>query len=223
MKLSEQTMAIIKSFSKINPNFYALPGNCINTINTSKSLICNALIEETIPVNLGIYDLGQFIATLENFEHPDLEFHDDHVVMSDSNGARVKYYYADPILLVYNKKTVRFPGCDVSFKLSPNDFKRIKKASATLGVKELFLDPNNDKLVVLDSTNSTKHQFSVDVEVIKTEGVERKGFYWSMDLINKLMMIDDDYLFEISDHLISRVTDPKRVLEYYIALLAHNK
>lgn len=221
MKLSEQTMAIIKNFSRINPNIFISPGSRISTINTSKSLMCNAVIEEEFPVQFGIYDLGQFINVIENFDDPELEFNDDHVEVSDSNGAKIKYYYSDPSLLVYSKKSVAFPGSNIRFRISSNDFRRLKKASSTLMTKELLITGECKQLVLLDSTNATKHRFSLDIEVEKDDDVlPDSKFYWSMDLINKLMVVEGDYYFEVSNKKLSRITDDKGIMEYFIALMS---
>lgn len=224
MKLSEQTMAVIKNFAKINPNFLITPGNKISTINASKSIMANATIEENFPVMCGIYDLNQLIGVLENFEEPELEFGDECVQVRDKKGAYINYYYTDPRLLVHNKKNIVFPAVDFSFKISAADFKQIRKASSTLGVKELMMDSHDynepwGALKVYDSSNATKHQFSVQIALLLFNvDLAPFRFILSMDLINKLMPIDGDYLFEISGKKLSRIRDSNNILEYFIAL-----
>ena len=61
MKLSEQTIEILSNFSGINPNMVFKEGNTLSTISEAKNILASATIEERIPREFGLYDLGEFL------------------------------------------------------------------------------------------------------------------------------------------------------------------
>ena len=61
MKLSEQTVNILKNFSDINQNILVKSGNQLQTMSTMKNILGTAEVSETFPRDFGIYDLNEFL------------------------------------------------------------------------------------------------------------------------------------------------------------------
>ena len=57
MKLSKETLAILKNFSTINQSILIESGNNLKTVSVNKTMMSNAVIEETFPEEFGLYDL----------------------------------------------------------------------------------------------------------------------------------------------------------------------
>ena len=74
MKLSEQTISILKNFSNINSGLFFQQGKQIRTVAPSKAILAHANIAEEIPVEFGIYDLNRLLGVLSLIEQPDIEF-----------------------------------------------------------------------------------------------------------------------------------------------------
>ena len=89
MNLSNETVSVLKNFSTINQNLVIKSGNSISTISAQKNIIAKATVKETFPQDFAIYDLNEFLAVLSLFEKPDLEFHNDFVVITE-NGSTAK-------------------------------------------------------------------------------------------------------------------------------------
>ena len=64
MKLSDETIAVLKNFATINPNLVAKPGQKLTTIAESKTVMASADIVEDFPQEFGIYDLNEFLSVL---------------------------------------------------------------------------------------------------------------------------------------------------------------
>ena len=99
MKLSKNTLDILKNFSTINSNILVEPGNVIKTVSPVKNVMSQATVKEKFDCQFGIWDLGKFLGTISLFEDPDFSFDDKHVTISGSNGTKVTYYYSEPKLL----------------------------------------------------------------------------------------------------------------------------
>jgi hypothetical protein len=64
MKLSQETIAILKNFATINQGVFFKEGNTISTMSPQKNILVDAKISETIPQNFGIYDLNNFLSVI---------------------------------------------------------------------------------------------------------------------------------------------------------------
>ena len=55
MKVSSQTLSVLKNFSEINENILVKPGNTIRTISTLKNVLAQATIEENFDTKSLVY------------------------------------------------------------------------------------------------------------------------------------------------------------------------
>ena len=72
MKLSEKTLTLLKNFSNINQSILFKQGSSLRTISVMKNILAEATIDEDLPTDFGIYDLGQFLNGLALHNRPDL-------------------------------------------------------------------------------------------------------------------------------------------------------
>ena len=77
MKLSNDTVTVLKNFSAINQNLVINPGKNISTMSAMKNIVAKATVTEDFPQEFAIYDLNEFLASLSLFENPELTFKDD--------------------------------------------------------------------------------------------------------------------------------------------------
>ena len=138
MKLSDQTISILKNYSTINESLLFTEGNRLRTIAKNKSLLASAKIEETIPVKFAIYNLNQFLSAMTMFGQADLDFTEKSVKMTFSDGRSINYTCADESLVITppDKEMPILLVMSLSY-LPTNPFDSIKKASATLGLPEV--------------------------------------------------------------------------------------
>ena len=60
MKLSDNTLTILKNFAGINNSILVKQGTKLRTISVAKNILAEADITEEFPRNFAIYDLNQF-------------------------------------------------------------------------------------------------------------------------------------------------------------------
>ena len=70
MKLSTNTIQVLKNFASINQNLVIKEGNTISTMSAMKNIVAKAEVEETFPKQVAIYDLNEFLASLSLFKNP---------------------------------------------------------------------------------------------------------------------------------------------------------
>ena len=99
MKLSPETIAILKNYSTINPSVLFKPGNVLSTMSMQKSIFAKTTIKEVVERQFGIYELNKFLGVLSMFREPELRFFDSFLEVF-SGKQRVRYTYADPSLII---------------------------------------------------------------------------------------------------------------------------
>ena len=74
MKLSENTLSILRNFSDINQNIVFKPGKEIATMSTMKTIMAKATVEDNFEKEFGIYDLPEFLRSFDKFKKPVINF-----------------------------------------------------------------------------------------------------------------------------------------------------
>ena len=107
MRLSEQTVALLKNFSGINQNIQFKAGSKISTISAQKNILVSAEVPESFPSDFAIYDLNKLLGVMSLFQDPDLEIGDKTMKV----GGKVDYMFADPSMIISP------PEKELSFRL----------------------------------------------------------------------------------------------------------
>ena len=106
MKLSDQTLNILKNFAGINNSILVKQGTQLRTISVAKNILAEAAIEEDFPRDFAVYDLNQFLNGLSLHQDPDLDFSPESYISIKEGKRRVKYFYADPNAVSYTHLTL---------------------------------------------------------------------------------------------------------------------
>ena len=214
MKLSDQTISILKNYSTINESLLFTEGNRLRTIAKNKSLLASAKIEETIPVKFAIYNLNQFLSAMTMFGQADLDFTEKSVKMTFSDGRSINYTCADESLVITppDKEIADFTG-DVSFVLTNESLDSIKKASATLGLPEVVFvgKPGTNfvaRLIDLGNPSSS----SMEIELPEVSQVTCEVVY----KVEVLKLMSNSYQVDISKQGICRFTTGYQAVTYHI-------
>jgi hypothetical protein len=218
MKISQDTLSILKNFSTINSNLLVKPGKTITTISPTKNILAEASVAETFDVEFGIWDLSKFLATISLFKEPEFEFNEDHVeISSEGSRASIKYYYSEPELLVKADKKLKMPPTSVNFTLTSKDYGELQKAASVLQAPDLALESTDEDHMVLrvfDRKDSTSHSYSIDV------GENKSGASFSfLFKTENLKMIPGTYEVGISDKKVSQFKNANGIT-YWISLEA---
>jgi len=219
MKISKNTMDVLKNYSEINQSILIKEGNELKTISALKNILSKATIEESFPKDFAIYDLPTFIGYQSTMSEPDFEFKDDCMVMSEERG-KGKYFYAEPSLVVTPPdKDIDMPESNIKFELKEDDFENIMKKANILKLADVCLKgctkSNSMYLYTTNKNNDTSNDYSVKVG----EGVTNK-----FDVVFKrenLKIIPGDYDVTVSNG-ISHFKNKNANIEYWIALEANS-
>ena len=100
MKLTDSTLTVLKNFAGINNSILVKQGSKLRTISVAKNILAEANISEDFPKDVAIYDLNQFLNGLSLHQDPNLDFSADSHLTIQEGKRRVKYFFADPQVIV---------------------------------------------------------------------------------------------------------------------------
>ena len=213
MKLSENTVSVLKNYSTINQNLMINAGSTLTTMSAMKNIVARSTVTETFEKDIAIYDLNEFLAALSLFESPELDFQENFVMMSNEGSSRsLKYFYSDPSVVTTVKRDITMPECEVSFKFSDKELSDITKAAAVIGVPDMVLE--NGSLRVTDKKNDTANHFAMEVDYVNPVEIDHK--FWFK--VENLKLMPGTYEVAVSKNKISNFKNSNVDIEYFIAL-----
>lgn len=187
MKLSNETVELLKNFATINQGIVFKEGNNLRTISILKNIFAVAEIPDTLPRDFAVYDLNEYLSTLSLFGNSaDLDYKDDHILIK-SGASKIKYFYSSPSVVVSPPdRDIVMTDPELEFELTAADLSQIQKAASALKLKELSI--TNGTLTALNK-QGVGNQISIDVEM----NVHQAGTVERLVNIENLKLLDGAY------------------------------
>jgi hypothetical protein len=217
MKLSTNTINILKNFASINQGVYFRGDKPVYTKTVGNSLLAKCDFgDESFGSEFAVYDLTSLLQVYSLFNEPDLQFKDNYILLK-SGGATVKYYYSAPEVVNYPTDDeidgIESISKDLSesFILTSEDLDAIKKASAVmkLDVVKFVSDGKTVTAILEDSQHTTNNTYSLEL------GDANHEFSVGV-FVDNLKILTKTYVAHVSDNFIYLDSDN---LSYWIALI----
>lgn len=220
MKLSKETLAILRNFSQHTENICLFPGNRLSIVSADESVVAYSDVKETFPVEFGIYDIAEFLSAYGLFEDPELEFTSSYVKIYNGDYT-IKYYpsprsaLALPKLDENNSPGVinKFPKSDITIELSAELFSIIQKTASVLKSPDISIigDGTNIIAIARDKTNSTANTFETPIgktNQIFTANLKNAG----------MKFLPGNYQINISTKKVAMWVNKDHAVTYYVGL-----
>lgn len=215
MKLSNETLTILKNFANINSGIFFKQGKKLSTVSSSKTILAEVELSDEFPQDFGIYDLNKFLSVLSLYkDNAELEFDPVNVTIG-SGRTKTKYRLTDKTMIVAPPdKQLTLPSTDVEFTLTAEDYDWVIKTANILQSPNVAVESDGDvvKLVMFDVSNDAADISSIDLDV-QPQGKRYKLVFKT----ENLKMIPGSYDVKISSKGISNFKNEKANLQYWIA------
>jgi len=225
MKISKNTLDVLKNFASINSNLLVKPGNVISTISPVKNVLSEMTVEETFQNEFGIWDLNKFLGTVSLFNDPEFEFNEKSVTISGSNGSSVVYHYCEPKLLTVPTKKIKMPATAVVFTLTQKAFSDVLRAASVLQLPDIGIRYNVDdcktgkiEIFATDKSVPGSNFYSLPVGDCETDASFKMFFK-----VENLKLFTGDYEVQMCKEIVSKFTNNNLDLTYWIALEADSE
>lgn len=194
MKLTKETLNILKNFSTLNNGIILKQGNLLITKNITNVVYAEATLNQEIEQEIGIYDLNSFLGSI-NLVGDDADITVDeksgNIVISNKR-VKINYPASSSASIISPKGRVNVPASDVDYHLPNDELKQIMKMARQLSVDRLEFMPSNGRLMIrgweeIDKEHPNE-QFRIDMG--EYTGTADFHFFIRMD---NMKLIDGDY------------------------------
>ena len=212
MKLSENTVNVLRNFATINQGLVFKSGNTLRTVSKQQNVLAKATVTESFDNNFAIYDLNRFLAVLSSMNDPDLTVGTGNVKIA-SGTSKTTYGLSDETMVVSAPDNdISVQNAEVKFTLTKDNLAQVLKLSGVLGLPNIAVRGNRKKISIaaVDVKNQDSDVFSVDVGNTDAE-------FQFIFVTENFKMIAGDYDVQISSKGVAHFKSKKDPLEYWIA------
>ncbi len=215
MKISNDTVSILKNFANINQGILLKTGKSIRTISNHKNILADATVSEEFPVEIGIYDLNNFLSIISLYKDElNLEFSGNDIVISGKNGRSKISYRGCPANMVTapQQGNLELTNPEVVFELKKEDLDWILQTASVLSSPQIGVQSDGKKisLVSFDSADDSSHVNSL--EIADGNGDSYKMIFKT----ENMKMIPDSYDVSISSKGFASFKSKSKPIQYWI-------
>jgi hypothetical protein len=217
MKLTSETITVLKNFATINSNIEFKKGKVLSTISSTKTVLAKAKLKEDIPEDFCLHDLNQFLSVISGVDNLEMEF-DDLNVTFKSGKVKTKYRKAmKKDLVLPPEKDLNFPSVDGSFTLDEEDMKALLKNAALLECENIVFESDGEKISAVTCSldaqgNPISHTSTIDVGT--SNGIVFKAVF----LRDNFKMLPNKYNVQLSSKGLASFKTDDESIQYWIAI-----
>jgi len=216
MKLSNETISVLKNFGAINQGILFKKGKTLKTVSSHKNILAEVDIKEDIPAEFGIYDLNNFLSVISlHKDDPSFEFDDKQVTIVGNKGrSKIKYRFTPANMIVTPpEKALTMPDAEIKFDLTAEDFDWVLRAAGVLASPQIAIESDGKKvsIVTLDLQNDSAHTDAL--EIANGNGNKYKMIFKTENITKVLA---GTYEVSISSKGISHFKNKNLPLQYWI-------
>ena len=216
MKLSNETLTVLKNFSGINQNIQFKKGTKLTTVSAGKTVLAQANLKDDFPQDFCVYDLNQFLSVHSLYKDSEIDFDDSNIIFKSGRSSTKYRMTAKEMIVTPPEKEIKMSSVDCEFTLVAEDYESIMKTASVLSSPHIAVQSNGDavELVCFDANDNSAHTNSIQVG----EGNGKK--YKIVFKTENIKLIAGSYTVNISFKGIGHFKNNKDDIQYWIAFEA---
>lgn len=170
MILSEQSLALLKSLSRVSKSVYLEKGNVQRVASPNSTVVCEVTLEEEIPDNFGIYDLSALLNLIKVCDAPDIDFSGKSLIVTDTkNGMRAVFNASAKELINTVDSMDDILNADISlmFDLPGEVLKRMNELAVANSLTHIAFDDTPDGIIMRLFKKDVKDSGSITIPLTR--------------------------------------------------------
>ena len=215
MKLSIETLNILKNFSTINSGLEFKLGSELSTMSPGKTVLARAKLRDEFPDNFCVFDLNQFLSVHSLFKDTEIDF-DEYNVIFKSGKSKIKYRKtAKEMIITPPANELSLPSVSVEFKLTEDNLASILRSANVLQSPNISVESDDGKifLTCFSAKDDSAHTQSIEVG-------ETSGNFKAVFLTENWKMVPGTYDVKISSRGLAEFNHTTQEVDYWIAIEA---
>lgn len=165
MKLSDNTITVLKNFAEISDGIIFVPGTDQKILSRDNTILALASFAETFPKTAAIVDLAKFIQNIEATDAHNISFEDNWVAITDDAGNQnINYSYgAEALITKAPDKNLDMSGVAATMTLTKEQIGTVLKFANINRLPTLNFgsDGKTNYAEVYDSENPDSARFKL--------------------------------------------------------------
>ena len=217
MKLSENTVHVLKNFSSINQSLQFKSGNTLKTISPLKTIFVEATVEENFPKEFALYDLNKLLAKVSLYKDADLSFDDDKLNISANKKSDYIKYCSPKVIVTPPDKSITFGAPDCSFTISQEDLDWMKRSAGISGSPNFVFESDGSSIffIATDVKDDSADQSKIEIGT-----VEGGSTFRVVMKVENFKLLDGSYDVSIAKKGLAQFKHKTIPITYYIAIEA---
>jgi hypothetical protein len=217
MKLSDDTVTVLKNFSSINQSLQFKQGNVLKTISPLKTIFVEATVSETFPSEFALFDLNKLLAKVSLYKDAQLSFDADKINITANKKSDYIKYCSPKVIVTPPEKSITFSAPDCSFTLSQEDLDWMRKSAGISGSPNFVFESDGSvvNFIATDVKDDSADQSKIEIGSV-TDG---KTFRVVMKVEN-FKLLDGSYDVSIAKKGLAQFKHKTIPITYYIAIEA---
>lgn len=215
MKLSSETLNVLKNFSTINPGIAFNAGSVLRTISAGKTVLAKATLKEEFPEEFCINDLPQFLSVYSLYKDTvDINFDEVNIILT-AGKVKTKYRKTAKEMIITTDRDIASSDPIVSFRVQEDILSGALKTANVLQSPNIAFESDGDKVYItsFDAKDDSAHINSI--EITEGNGKDFKAVF----LTENMKMIPGTYDVEVHKGL-AVFKNAFQDIDYWIALEA---
>ena len=217
MKLSNETLTVLKNFSGINQGIQFKQGTKLTTVSSGKTVLAQANLKDNFPQDFCVYDLNQFLSVNGLFkDKADLEFDNSNIIFKSGKRSQKYRMTSKEMIVIPPEKEITLPSIDCKFTLEAEDYDWIMKNAAVISSPHIAVESDGETIDVVnyDAADDSAHTGTTQVG----QGNGKK--YSIVFKTENIKLIPGTYDVSISFKGIGHFKNTKEDIQYWIAFEA---
>jgi hypothetical protein len=218
MKLSDDTINVLKNFSGINQSLQFKAGNTLRTISPLKTIFVEATVGETFSKEFALYDLNKLLAKVSLYKGADVSFGDDKITIATENKKKSDYikYCSPKVIVVPPEKSISLGVADCSFSLSQEDIDWMKKSAGISGSPNFIFESDGDTVyfIATDVKDDSSDQSKIEI------GAGNGSKFHVVMKVENFKLMDGSYEVSIAKKGLACFKHTSVAINYFIAIEA---
>jgi len=217
MKLSNETLTVLKNFSGINQGIQFKQGTKLTTVSAGKTVLAQANLKDDFPQDFCVYDLNQFLSVNSLFkDSAELEFDEANIIFKSGKRSQKYRMTAKEMIVTPPEKEITLPSVDCEFVLTAEDYEWVMKNAAVLSSPNIAIQSDGEtiNIVNFDAADNSAHTGTTEV------GQGNGKTYSIVFKTENIKLIPGSYNVKISFKGIGHFQNTKDDIQYWIAFEA---
>ena len=219
MKLSDNTVSVLKNFSTINQSLQFKNGKVLRTISPLKTIFVEANVSEEFEKTFALYDLNKLLAKISLYKEAHLGFEEDRLVIATEDKKKSDYikYCSTQVIVTPPDREITLENPDCEFSLTQEDLEWMRRSAGISGSPNFVFESDGSTITFMaaDLKDDAADQSKIEI------GTSDKKFRVAMKVENFKMM-DGSYDVAVSKKGLARFKNKDVDITYFIAIEAAN-